>query len=213
MAMDNEKISNRIKNLLDLASNNPSEEEAKAALLKAQELMLKYHIDNPETIEEDKVITACYNLGTREKTEFVLLLSVLCADGFRSKAVNHMQKIFFVGFEPDATAAKEVYSFLIDHSEKSYQEHFSSTAITEQKDKDWRYGYIVGLYMALNSRKGYEIMKTIPQKVLDTYSRLPTYKQFGNSKERTKITRIDGDFAAGFRIGNRSLSHREIGGE
>lgn len=207
------KINNKIQNLLALASNNPSEEEAKAALLKAQELMLKYHMENPETIEEDKVITACYDLGTREKTEFVLLLSVLCADGFRSKAVNHMQKIFFVGFEPDATAAKEVYSFLIDHSEKSHQEHFSRTAFSEQKDKDWRYGYIVGLYMALNSRKGYEIMRMIPQKVLDTYSKLPTYKQFGNSKERTKITRIDGDFAAGFRTGNRSLSHREIGGE
>lgn len=36
-----EKILNKIKNLLDLANNNPNENEAIAAALKAQELMAK----------------------------------------------------------------------------------------------------------------------------------------------------------------------------
>lgn len=39
-----EKILNKIKNLLDLA-NNPNENEAIAAALKAQELMAKYNIE------------------------------------------------------------------------------------------------------------------------------------------------------------------------
>ena len=39
--MERGKIVRKIENLLRLASNNPSEEEAKAALLKAQEMMLK----------------------------------------------------------------------------------------------------------------------------------------------------------------------------
>ena len=43
--MTTEKILNKIKNLLDLANNNPNEHEALAAALKAQELMAKYGVD------------------------------------------------------------------------------------------------------------------------------------------------------------------------
>lgn len=38
------KIADKIQKLLALAGNNPSEEEAQAALLKAQELMAEYII-------------------------------------------------------------------------------------------------------------------------------------------------------------------------
>ena len=40
-----EKILKKIENLLALAGNNPSENEAIAAALKAQELMAKYNIE------------------------------------------------------------------------------------------------------------------------------------------------------------------------
>lgn len=39
-----EKIIEKIKNLMDLASNNPNQNEAMAAALKAQELMAKYNV-------------------------------------------------------------------------------------------------------------------------------------------------------------------------
>ena len=45
MEISMEKILNKIKNLLDLANNNPNENEAIAAALKAQELMAKYNIE------------------------------------------------------------------------------------------------------------------------------------------------------------------------
>ena len=42
--MTTEKIMEKIKKLLALANNNPSEDEAMAAALKAQEMMAKYNI-------------------------------------------------------------------------------------------------------------------------------------------------------------------------
>ena len=51
--MANEKIIKKVKNLLDLANNNPSENEAIAAALKAQELMAKYNIDSSAINGED----------------------------------------------------------------------------------------------------------------------------------------------------------------
>lgn len=42
---DLNKIADKIQKLLSLAGNNPSQEEAQAALLKAQKLMAQYNID------------------------------------------------------------------------------------------------------------------------------------------------------------------------
>ena len=51
--MDNEKIIVKIKKVLELAKNNPSPEEAKAAALQAQKLLAKYHIDMAEVKDID----------------------------------------------------------------------------------------------------------------------------------------------------------------
>lgn len=44
MSEMNEKIIEKIKKCLELANNNPSEEEAKSAALMAQKLLAKYNI-------------------------------------------------------------------------------------------------------------------------------------------------------------------------
>lgn len=51
-----EKILNKIKNLLDLANNNPNENEAIAAALKAQELMAKYNIELDQLDSKEKLV-------------------------------------------------------------------------------------------------------------------------------------------------------------
>ena len=43
-----EKIIDKIRKVLELSKNNPSEEEAQAAALKAQKLMAEYHISIKE---------------------------------------------------------------------------------------------------------------------------------------------------------------------
>ncbi len=209
--MDKDKIINKIKNLLELSSNNPSDEEAKAAFLKAQELMYKYHIENPETIEEEEVYKAGFSLGRLKKTEFVLLLSVLCADNFRSKTCSRFNYVYFIGFEEDVKAAMAVYTYLLKHSLLTRSLYFARNKSTPQTKKEWEYGYVYGLHQAMNSRKGYELMRSVPQKVKEEYERLPVEKLFDSEKDKgLGLTSLDGAFADGFKRGKESLNGREI---
>ena len=206
--MQNE-ILEKIQKLLALAGNNPSEAEAKAAMLKAQELMLKYHIDNPETVDDDKVVSVYYDLGSRKKTEFVLMISVVVAGNFRSKTVHHGQRVIFIGFEADAKAAMEVFVYLLNFADSAHDKYFSVNPITSQADKDWRYGFIVGLHQAFNSRKGYELMIHVPQKVLEVFNSLNRTTD-GRDLSDNKPKQIQGAFTDGFRRGKESMDKREI---
>lgn len=53
---DMKKIKHKIQALLDLAGNNPSEEEAQAAMLKAQQLMLRYRIEEGDLEDPEKQV-------------------------------------------------------------------------------------------------------------------------------------------------------------
>jgi len=203
-----DKIVQKIQNLLDLASNNPSENEAKAALLKAQELMLRYHIENPETIDEDKVVTCFYDLAGRNKDEFVLMLSVVIANNFRCKTLHHESKICFIGFEADAKTAVQVYVFILN-----FADHYANRFFTiNRNDKNvsvWYNGFIYGLHKAFDARAGYELMVQVPEKVkllYDSLRREQTYKKSSNQNK----TNISKAFMDGFNRGKESLDHREI---
>lgn len=62
--MENEKIIEKIKNLIQLANDNPSDEEGQTALLMAQKLMLKNNIalaqveqfEEPEKFETSQAV-------------------------------------------------------------------------------------------------------------------------------------------------------------
>ena len=205
----NNEVLEKIQKLLALAGNNPSQAEAKAAMLKAQELMLKYHIENPETVEDDKVINVFYDLGNRKKTEFVLMISVVVANNFRSKTVHHGQRVYFIGFDADAKAAMEVFVYLLNFGDASHQKYFMSRMLTPQDDRDWRYGYIVGIHQAFNSRKGYELMLQVPQKVLEVFNSL-NRTQDGKNMPKNNPQKIQGAFTDGFRRGKESMDKREI---
>lgn len=202
-------INEKIQKLLALAGNNPSDSEAKAAMLKAQELMLKYHIENPETVEDDQVVSVYFDLGSRRKTEFVLMLSVIVANNFRSKTLHHGQQVYFIGFDADAKAAMEVFVYLLNFADTSHKRYFEKRSLTPQEDKDWRYGFIVGLHQAFNARKGFELMLRVPQKVLELVDKLNTFKTANNDSDN-RPKQIQGAFTDGFRRGKESMDRREI---
>ena len=206
---ENEKIITKIQNLLNLASNNPSEEEARAALLKAQELMLKYHIENPEPPEGEQVVYLFSNLGLRRKTEFVLMISVVIAENFRTKTVHYGQRIYFIGFEEDANAAKSAFEYTLRFGDAAHNKYFFGRSLTPEDDKNWRYGFIVGLKKAFDSRKGYELMIKVPQKVQEAFESLNLTKGADGLSNDT-VTRLDGAFTDGFRRGRESQSSRQI---
>ena len=113
-----EKILNKIKNLLDLANNNPNENEAIAAALKAQELMAKYNIELDQLDSKEKtreiVKEVYYQSGKHEMRKWKIGLAVIIAQNFRCKTyfVSSSNDVVFYGYKEDAKIALQVFTYL-----------------------------------------------------------------------------------------------------
>ena len=118
-----EKILNKIKNLLDLANNNPNENEAMAAALKAQELMAKYNIeldqldDKKETRE---IVEEIYRQSGKHKMKkWKIGLASIIAKNFRCKVYFLGSKdVVFYGYKEDAKIALQVFTYLYEIGNK-----------------------------------------------------------------------------------------------
>ena len=114
--MTNEKIIAKIKNLLDL-STSPNEHEAKAAALKAQELMAKYDIDSQAVVDTTSYMDEIGHIfveddGKHSMKKWKVLLAPVIANNFRCKLYFHGNSVVFYGYKRDANIASEVFKFL-----------------------------------------------------------------------------------------------------
>jgi hypothetical protein len=104
------KIMDRIRKLLALGEKNPNKNEAKAAILKAHELMAAYGIDaiasNDQPVSYAKEF--CEHRGNRE---FRKLLSGVIAGNFRCLHYYHGGQVVFFGRSGDAKIAREVFEY------------------------------------------------------------------------------------------------------
>lgn len=109
-----EKIIAKIKKVLELSRNNPSEEEAKSAALKAQKLMAQYHIDMTEVdgVEDVESITETeVYVGNGKKWKYTL--ASIVARNFRCRTFYYgKQTVVFYGYETDTKIATETFKYL-----------------------------------------------------------------------------------------------------
>ena len=114
-----EKIINKIKNLMELAQDNPSDEEGQTALLMAQKLMLKHDVSlsqvelhqNENKFETGEAVGRSASvLRWWEKD-----MSVIISTNFRCYAVQERDRrtetsyLIFFGEKKDAEMAAKVY--------------------------------------------------------------------------------------------------------
>ena len=121
--MNMEKILTKVRNLLDLANNNPNENEAMAAALKAQELMAKYNIDTStlKSDESEKELheSVYYDTGKHEMKKWKHNLAQIIAKNFCCKVYYMGRKdVVFYGFKKDSEIAVEVFKFLYEMGNK-----------------------------------------------------------------------------------------------
>lgn len=112
-----EKIIQTIRKLLELSKNNPSEEEAKSAALKAQEMLAKYHIDmkEVESIDLDTVESIEEVRVAIPAKKWKYRLAQIVADNFRCRHF-YIGKgtLVFYGHKTDADIAAETFKYLFD---------------------------------------------------------------------------------------------------
>ena len=133
-----EKILNKIKNLLDLANNNPNENEAIAAALKAQELMAKYNIeldqlDNKEETRE--IVKEVYHQsGKHEMKKWKIGLAGIIVENFRCKMYSiDKQDIVFYGYKDDAKIALQVFTYLYEIGNKFAMRYYNKCKKKEKR--------------------------------------------------------------------------------
>ena len=209
-----EKILEKIKKLLALAGNNPSEEEAKAASLKAQKLMNEYNLtladcDNDKKLE---ITDSKFNCGGDNKWKFEL--SMVIADNFRCKVYWLGKKIaVFYGYKTDCEIAKEVFGFLFNIckkritqvADKAYNETGSSRGVRYSYTK----GFVAGIKEVLDAQCT-ALMIVTPKEVTESYEVMA--KDFKNFE----VKRSDGKkfskehYEQGIRDGRDSMNSRAL---
>ena len=114
------KIIDKIEKLIALSSSD-NENEAKAAMLKAQELMAKYEIEmsqiNPDKAKERPVVSYT---SPSFRDDWVVDLGSLIAGNFRCRAVISSRRgsggafrLKFYGFDEDAQISINIFNYAV----------------------------------------------------------------------------------------------------
>lgn len=208
-----DKIVDKIKKLLALSKNNPSEQEAQAAMLKAQELMAQYNIDiettNNETIEYSiEVCNHKWNMGFRK------LLGAVIADNFRCKMFLTGNNVTFLGHKADAKIAREVfeyaYEFALRQGNKFYNRAYTLGTKTRGVFNSYVSGFIRGLESKLQEQCRALVLVT-PKDVQDKFEEMS--KDWKTSRSSFIMYGVDKTaYQAGIVDGSNILNSRQLKG-
>ena len=217
-----EKMIEKISNLLDLANNNPNENEALAAALKAQELMAKYHIELADLTHDSgtKIIEElCYAEGSGP-SKWQGGLANIIADNFCCKTYKTERRnnvgvrrpyVVFYGYEHDAKIAKEVFTFLynagLKFARKEYNEARKAGKYTKYVTNTYLMGFCEGIKEMLG-KQCTALMVVTPKEVEDSFAEMS--KHFRRKSCSVRIS-ADGDlYARGVRDGKDTINSRSI---
>lgn len=117
--MSNEKLIEKIKNLIQLANDNPSDEEGQTALLLAQKLMLKNNIalaeveqfDEPKKFETSSTVAKEANriLWWERELAYILAHNFRCLYVDQRDRRLRKSRIIFFGEKQDADLVSKVF--------------------------------------------------------------------------------------------------------
>lgn len=158
----NNKIISKIAKLLAL-SESPNEFEAKAAMLKAQELLIKHKMtikdikeyNNEKTNVIENLTSITFTKAKwKGKLAYVIAENFGCYSFFRTLNTN---RIVFMGKEEDATICTIVMEYAVDcindKVKKLRYEYLKAGYSTKGLESDYALGFISGLNTAFENQK------------------------------------------------------------
>ena len=220
--MDTEKIIAKIKKVLELSRNNPSQEEAKAAALKAQKLMAEYHItmkevDDVEDIENIVEKTVSVGMGNKWK----YYLAAIVSKNFRCKHFFYgTSTIVFYGYETDATIAAETFTFLFQTGRKAANAYYMKLRNDCQRNgyrfvgdgikNNFLIGYMEGIREGLENQCT-ALMIVVPKEVEENYTeRSKDFRTMRNNGLNVSSYYGGQSRAEGRRTGRNTVDSRQI---
>lgn len=174
---DKESIVKKIEALLALSDSNKnnSEEEAQAAMLKAQELMAKYDISMEEVSTEEKEQYSNEECEHKWDYAYRVPLANVLANNFRCMLYMRGKKIVFMGHPSDAKICKATfeyaYRFIMRKGNSIYNKRYSMGYTTKGVFNSYAHGFISGLKEAFDVQCKALVIVTPPD-VIDEFKNM-----------------------------------------
>lgn len=222
--MNNEKVLEKIKKLLEVTmENGATENEAKIAALKAQKLMAEYGvksisgvIDEQDAIANDYADTKFTNATS---SKWCTHLAIAIAKNFRckfyiSKLYSEKIRIYFFGHDSDVEVCVKVYEMLLNSmvklSLKAYREEKANGRCTKGFFQSYNMAFIKGIKEVLDAQCT-ALALVIPNDVVKKFNETMTNSKTKHIK--SKINHVNEEaFKIGFRDGKSSMRSRELEG-
>jgi hypothetical protein len=222
-------IRKTIQNLLDLAGGTHSRDEAEAAMLKAQELMLKYRVSEDDLKPEDVKITTqqvMVDIGFKKVPFWVWQLAMVIADNFRcftwksskwfdsnpdawTSGAYFFQPVF-MGTEDDVKIAVATFKFAVRAAKSLYRQFRDANGVNYAGDRNAYYrGFVDGLrakYRDQVQSKALIIVK--PDQVVERHNEIAKGFRKGTASN-ANVWGSDSAREAGYRDG-RSCDRNQI---
>lgn len=174
----------KIRKLLALAQS-PNENEAKAALLKARELMAEHKLSEAELKKVEKQAVKDIRTGiscSKQRNPWVILLSSVIGENYCCKQYTIREKgkqtynIGFIGLEDDAEICTAIFKYAVDsvlsqHKRIKAENREYCSGYTKRLCDSYGYGFAVGVKEAFkkqqdeHAEQGWGLVLVMPQEV------------------------------------------------
>lgn len=177
----------KIKKLLALAASD-NEHEAKAALLKAKELMAEHKITEAELedLKEKEVRKVMTGVTyTNRTTIWVGQLAMVIAENYccrcaasRAKSGSQVLEIIFIGLDGDVDIAVNVFKYAVESAKSCaeyylnnvYKYKYNSKKVENHVKMSYATGFVSGVEAAFDEQKngkeaGWGLVMTVPSEV------------------------------------------------
>lgn len=175
----------KIRKLLALAES-PVEAEAKAALLKARQLMAEHKLREEDCFEPEKLKVKKALVGitcTKRLNGWIVDLSAIIAESYCCKAWRSKRRgmqtveIGFIGFEDDFEVCERIFKYAVDcvlsrckTIRKEYRDIYTGKHLGKMCDA-YGYGFVSGVSEAFarqtQENQEWGLVLVIPQEVKD----------------------------------------------
>ena len=213
---DNNKIIDKIEKLISL-SGSSNENEARAAMLKAQELMAKYEIDREQIKGEEKERPVVGFTSSPHREEWIHMVSAVIAENFRCRSISIVKnnsggsfRIRFYGYEEDAEICINIFNYAVKVIRKRFMVLRAIYADAKREfGQDEKMNYVLGFCHGLEKNfeeqkaqsQSFALALVTPKAVNDYVDAIPGletgtgYKDFKQNREHALLQRtgyVDG---------------------
>lgn len=211
--MTREEALNLVQKLFNLGDKdrNNSDQEAEAAILKAQKLMAKYDISIEEVQEEKSPEYSTEKCEHKWDYGYRVPLAQVLAKNFRCELFMYGKSIVFMGHKLDAVICRQTfefaYKFIMRRGNQEYNRRYEMGYNTRGVFNSYAQGFILGLKRSLDAQCVALALVTPP----DVTAKFQEMSQDWSSKSVKMGDATDGEtFNKGYKEGKAFLQKTQL---